>query len=151
MDNRQSIAQTSQDLGTLSGTVRIVVRQQEYLQECQDEDRLNHQNVDYGHRMKLAEVEEKLSSQVEILRKSQQDLCASFIEAHWEMSNAIKVARQEHKERLRMERELEELKEDYAKLKGMVCLVVAAQNLQSNGYPTEDLVDVFNQIGRAHV
>ena len=43
-----------------------------------------------------------------------------------------------------MERELEELKEDYAKLKGMVHLVVAAQNLQSNGFPTEDLVDVFN-------
>ena len=60
------------------------------------------------------------------------------------MSNAIKVTRQERKERLRMERELEELKEDYTKLKGMVHLVVAAQNLQSNGYPTEDLVDVFN-------
>ena len=112
VDNRQSIAQTSQDLGTLSGSVRIVARQQEYLQERQDEDHLNHQNVDYGHHMKLAEVEEKFSNQVEILRKSQQDLCAGFIEARREMSNAIKVARQECKERLRMERELEELKED---------------------------------------
>ena len=60
------------------------------------------------------------------------------------MSEAIKVARQEQKERLRMERELEELKEDYTKLKGMVRLVVAAQNLQSNGFPTEDTEDVFN-------
>ena len=32
VDNRQSIAQTSQDLRTLSGTVRIVAHQQEYLQ-----------------------------------------------------------------------------------------------------------------------
>ena len=78
VDNRQNIAQASQDLETLSGTVHVVARQQEYLRDRQDEDRLVHQNVDYGHRMKLAEVEEKLSSQVEILRKSQQDLCAGL-------------------------------------------------------------------------
>ena len=49
VDNRQNIAQTSQDLETLLGTVRIVARQQEYLRDRQDEDRLVHQNVDYGH------------------------------------------------------------------------------------------------------
>ena len=60
------------------------------------------------------------------------------------MSEAIKEACQERKERLRMERELEELKEDYTKLKGMVHLVVVAQNLQSNGFQMEDIEDVFN-------
>ena len=43
-----------------------------------------------------------------------------------------------------MKRELEELKGDFAKLKGMVRLVVASLNLQKNGFPTEDVQDVFN-------
>ena len=43
-----------------------------------------------------------------------------------------------------MKRELEELKGDFAKLKGMVRLAVASLNLQSNGFPTEDVQDVFN-------
>ena len=43
-----------------------------------------------------------------------------------------------------MKRELEELKGDFAKLKGMVRLAVASLNLQSNGFPTEDVQDVFD-------
>ena len=43
-----------------------------------------------------------------------------------------------------MKRELGELKEEFAKLKGMVHLAVASLNLQNNGFPTEDIQDVFN-------
>ena len=43
-----------------------------------------------------------------------------------------------------MKRELEGLKGDFAKLKGMVHLAVASLNLQSNGFPTEDVQDIFN-------
>ena len=57
---------------------------------------------------------------------------------------ALKVARQEKRKRQVMKRVLEELKGDFAKLKGMVHLVVASLNLQNNGFPTEDIQDVFN-------
>ena len=144
IDNRQCISQMTMDLYALSSCVDIVQRQQDYLQERQEQDRSVQENINFGHRMKLEDVEKGFSDQVSILQKSQQELCASFVKAHWEMLEAIKVACQEWKERLRMERELEELKEGYAKLKGMVCLVVAAQNLQSNGFPTEDIADIFN-------
>ena len=60
------------------------------------------------------------------------------------MVAALKVARQEKRKRQAMKRELEELKGDFAKLKGMVCLAVASLNLQSNGFPSEDVQDVFN-------
>ena len=43
-----------------------------------------------------------------------------------------------------MEKELRELKEEFTELKGMVRSAVAAQNLQANGFPTEDIIDVFN-------
>ena len=144
VDNHQNISQASIDLRTVASHVEVVQCQQDHLCEHQDQDRNVQQNIDFGHRMKLEEVEKGFSDQVATLQKSQQELCASFIEACQEMLEAIKVAHQEHKERLRMERELEELKEDYAKLKGMAHLVVAAQNLQSNGFPTEDIEDVFN-------
>ena len=60
------------------------------------------------------------------------------------MVAVLKVARQEKRKRQAMKRELEELKGDFAKLKGMMRLVVASLNLQSNGFPTEDVQDVFN-------
>ena len=60
------------------------------------------------------------------------------------MVAALKVARQEKRKRQAMKRELEELKGDFAKLKGMVRLAVASLNLQKNGFPTEDVQDVFN-------
>ena len=39
-------------------------------------------------------------------------------------------------------KELNELKEDFAKLKGMVHLVIAAHDLQNNSIPPEDVVNV---------
>ena len=56
----------------------------------------------------------------------------------------LKVAHQEKRKRQAMKRELEELKGDFAKLKGMVRLAVASLNLQNNGFPAEDVQDVFN-------
>ena len=43
-----------------------------------------------------------------------------------------------------MKRELDELKGEFAKLKGMVHLTVALLNLQNHGTLTEDIQDVFN-------
>ena len=60
------------------------------------------------------------------------------------MVAALKVACQEKRKRQAMKRELGELKEEFAKLKGMVHLAVASLNLQNNGFPTEDVQDVFN-------
>ena len=58
------------------------------------------------------------------------------------MIAALKVACQEKRKRLAMKKELSELKEEFGKLKGMVCLAVASLNLQNNGFPTEDVQDV---------
>ena len=77
-------------------------------------------------------------------RKSNQQLCLSFNEARQEMVTALKVARQEKKKRQAMKRELGELKEEFAKLKGMVYLTVALLNLQNNRFPTGDVQDIFN-------
>ena len=60
------------------------------------------------------------------------------------MIAALKVARKEKMKRQAMKRELDELKGEFAKLKGMVCLTVALLNLQNHGTPTEDIQDVFN-------
>ena len=43
-----------------------------------------------------------------------------------------------------MKRELDELKGEFAKLKGMVRLTIASLNLQNHGTLTEDIQDVFN-------
>ena len=60
------------------------------------------------------------------------------------MITALKVAHQEKRKRQVMKRELDGLKEELARLKGMVCLTVALLNLQNHGVPTEDIQDVFN-------
>ena len=60
------------------------------------------------------------------------------------MVAALKVARKEKMKRQAMKRELDELKGEFAKLKGMVCLMVASLNLQNHGTPTEDIQDIFN-------
>ena len=60
------------------------------------------------------------------------------------MITALKVARKEKTKRQVMKRELDELKGEFAKLKGMVCLTVASLNLQNHGTPTKDIQDVFN-------
>ena len=60
------------------------------------------------------------------------------------MVAALKVAHKEKMKRQTMKRELDELKGEFAKLKGMVRLTVASLNLQNHGTPTEDIQDVFN-------
>ena len=60
------------------------------------------------------------------------------------MVAALKVARKEKMKRQAMKRELDELKGEFAKLKGMVRLTIASLNLQNHGTPTEDIQDVFN-------
>ena len=60
------------------------------------------------------------------------------------MVAALKVACKEKMKRQAMKRELDKLKGEFAKLKGMVCLTVASLNLQNHGTPTEDIQDVCN-------
>ena len=43
-----------------------------------------------------------------------------------------------------MKKELDELKGEFTKLKGMVRLTIASLNLQNHGTPTEDIQDIFN-------
>ena len=43
-----------------------------------------------------------------------------------------------------MKRELTGLKEEFAKLKGVVCLTVALLNLQNHGIPSKDIQDTFD-------
>ena len=60
------------------------------------------------------------------------------------MVAALKVAHKEKMKRQAMKRELDELKGEFTKLKGMVHLTVALLNLQNHGTPTEDIQNVFN-------
>ena len=60
------------------------------------------------------------------------------------MIAALKVTRQEKKKKQAMKRELVKLKGEFAKLKGMVCLTIAALNLQNHRILSEDIQDVFN-------
>ena len=85
-----------------------------------------------------------LQDLLDVQRKSSQQLCLSFNEAHREMVTALKVARKEKMKRQAMKRELDKLKGEFAKLKGMVRLTVASLNLQNHGTPTEDIQDIFN-------
>ena len=54
------------------------------------------------------------------------------------MVAALKVACKEKMKRQTMKRELDELKGELAKLKGMVRLTVASLNLQNHRTPTKD-------------
>ena len=85
-----------------------------------------------------------LQDLLDVQRKANQQLCLSFNEARQEMITALKVARQEKRKRQVMKRELNGLKEEFAKLKGMVHLMVASLNLQNHRVPTEDIQDVFD-------
>ena len=131
-------------LGTLDGHVGVLENQRVFLLDCQEQDSNASTNVSYSLKTNIQEVEECSNTQLVLLRQSQQSLCRNFNETCREMVEAVKVACWERKERLVMKQELDKLKEDFAKLKGMVCLAVAAQNLQSNGFPMEDIIDMFN-------
>ena len=104
-------------------------------------------NVMFNLCEEVWEGEEKMTTLQDLLdvqRKSNQQLCLSFNKAHREMIAALKVACQEKRKRQAMKRELDWLKEEFAKLKGMVCLMVALLNLQNHGVPTEDIQDIFD-------
>ena len=60
------------------------------------------------------------------------------------MVAALKVAHKEKMKRQAMKRELDELKGEFTKLKGMVRLTIASLNLQNHRTLTEDIQDVFN-------
>ena len=85
-----------------------------------------------------------LQGLLDIQRKANQQLSLSFNEACREMVAALKVAHKEKMKRQAMKRELDKLKGEFAKLKGMVHLTVALLNLQNHGTPTKDIQDVFN-------
>ena len=60
------------------------------------------------------------------------------------MVTALKAAHKEKMKRQVMKRELDELKGEFTKLKGMVRLTIALLNFQNHGTPTKDIQDVFN-------
>ena len=104
-------------------------------------------NVSFNLREEVLEGEGKvahLQDLLDVQRKSSQQLCLSFNEAHQEMVTALKVACKEKVKRQAMKRELDDLKGEFTKLKGMVHLTIASLNLQNHGTPTEDIQDVFN-------
>ena len=61
-----------------------------------------------------------------------------------EFNEVLKVTHWERKERLKMKKELDKLKEDFTKLKGMAHLAITALNLQNNRIPPQDIVDIFD-------
>ena len=103
-------------------------------------------NMAFNLREEVQEGEKiaHLQDLLDVQRKSSQQLCLSFNEARHEMIAALKVAHKEKMKRQAMKRELDELKGEFTKLKGMVCLTVASLNLQNHGTPTEDIQDIFN-------
>ena len=122
-------------------------KQGRFLLDRQEQESNVWHNVAFNLHEELQEGEEKIAHLQDLLdvqRKSSQQLCLSFNEACREMIAALKVARKEKMKRQAMKRELDELKGEFAKLKGMVWLTIALLNLQNHGTPTEDIQDVFN-------
>ena len=145
--NRVLDGQTAMGLAGLDGCVKLLEKQGRFLLDRQEQESNVWHNVAFNLREEVQEGEEKIAHLQDLLdvqRKSSQQLCLSFNEARHEMIAALKVARKEKMKRQAMKRELDELKGEFAKLKGMVHLTVASLNLQNHGTPTEDIQDVFN-------
>ena len=145
--NRVLDGQTAMGLAGLDGHVELLEKQGRFLLDWQEQESNAWHNVVFNLCEEVLEGEGKITHLQDLLdvqRKSSQQLCLSFNEACREMIAALKVARKEKMKRQAMKRELDELKEEFAKLKGMVCLTVALLNLQNHGTPTEDIQDVFN-------
>ena len=139
--------QTAMGLAGLNGCVKLLEKQGRFLLDRQEQESNAWHNVVFNLGEEVREGEEKvahLQNLLDIQRKSSQQLCLSFNEARREMIAALKVARKEKVKRQVMRKELDELKGEFAKLKGMVCLTIASLNLQNHGTPTEDIQDVFN-------
>ena len=145
--NRILDGQMAMGLASLNGCVELLEKQRQFLLDRQEQDSNVWHNVVFNLREEVQEGEEKmvhLQDLLDIQRKSNQQLCLSFNEAHWEIVAALKVAHKEKMKRQVMKKELDELKGEFAKLKGMVRLTVASLNLQNHRIPTEDIQDVFN-------
>ena len=145
--NRVLDNQTALGLASLDGRVETLEGQGRFLLDRQEQESNMWHNVAFNLCEEVQEGEQKIAALQDLLnvqRRLNQQLCLNFNEARREMVAALKVAHQEKRKRQAMKRELEELKGDFAKLKGMVHLAVASLNLQSNGFPTEDVQDVFN-------
>ena len=139
--------QTAMGLASLDGRVELLEKQGRFLLDRQEQESNAWHNVAFNLREEVQEGEEKIAHLQDLLdvqRKSSQQLCLSFNEARRKMIAALKVAHKEKMKRQAMKRELDKLKGEFTKLKGMVCLTVASQNLQNHGTPTEDIQDVFN-------
>ena len=145
--NRVLDGQTAMGLAGLDGRVKLLEKQGRFLLDRQEQDNNAWHNVAFNLREEVREGEEKMATLRDLLdiqRKSNQQLCLSFNEARHKMVAALKVAHKEKMKRQAMKRELDDLKGEFAKLKGMVRLTVALLNLQNHGTPTEDIQDVFN-------
>ena len=145
--NRVLDGQTAMGLAGLNGCVELLEKQGWFLLDWQEQDSNAWHNVMFNLCEEVLEGEGKighLQDLLDVQRKSNQQLCLSFNEACREMIAALKVACKEKAKRQAMKRELDELKGEFAKLKGMVRLTVALLNLQNHGTPTEDIQDVFN-------
>ena len=139
--------QTAMGLAGLDGRVELLEKQGRFLLDRQEQESNAWHNVAFNLHEEVQEGEEKIAHLQDLLdvqRKSSQQLCLSFNKARRKMIAALKVARKEKMKRQAMKRELDELKGEFAKLKGMVHLTVASLNLQNHGTPTEDIQDVFN-------
>ena len=140
--------QTAMGLAALDGRVKLLEKQGRFLLDWQEQDSNMWHNVVFNLHEEVREGEEKMTTLQDLLdvqRKSSQQLCLNFNEACQEMIAALKVTCQEKRKRQAMKRELDELKGEFAKLKGMVCLTVAvALNLQNHRIPSEDIQDAFD-------
>ena len=145
--NRVLDGQTAMGLAGLDGRVELLEKQGRFLLDQQEQDSNVWHNMASNLHEEVLEGEGKvacLQDLLDVQRKSNQQLCLSFNEARQEMVTALKVARKEKMKRQAMRKELDELKGEFAKLKGMVRLTVASLNLQNHGTPTEDIQDIFN-------
>ena len=139
--------QTAMGLAGLDGRVELLEKQGRFLLDRQEQESNTWHNMAFNLHEEVLEGEGKITHLQDLLdvqRKSSQQLCLSFNEACREMIATLKVACKEKAKRQAMKKELDELKGEFAKLKGMVCLTVASLNLQNHGTPTEDIQDVFN-------
>ena len=145
--NRILDGQTAMGLASLDGRMELLEKQGRFLLDQQEQDSNTWQNIAFNLREEVREGEEKMAHLQDLLdvqRKSNQQLCLSFNEARQEMVAALKVARKEKMKRQAMKRDLDELKGEFVKLKGMVHLTIASLNLQNHGTLTEDIQDIFN-------
>ena len=144
--NRILNNQTALGLSTLDGRVEVLERQGRFLLNQQEQESNTWHNIMFNLCEEVQEGERKtaiLQDLLDVQRRLNQQLCLNFNKACQEMVAALKVAYQERKKRQAMRRELDELKEEFLKLKGMVHTAAAMVNIQNDSFPTAHIVDIF--------